>query len=72
MLKRLGDLFNTIRSITARFNRCLSACDDNNEALLAIIDFLDPIATILSDSITYLHGSSSGTQPLLRYTPREN
>ncbi|KAH8755898.1 hypothetical protein BGZ57DRAFT_1009101 [Hyaloscypha finlandica] len=59
MLKRLGDLFNTIRSITARFNRCLSACDDNNEALLAIIDFLDPIATILSDSITYLHGSSS-------------
>jgi hypothetical protein len=59
-LKRIGDLFNTMRSIMARFNRCLAACDDNNEALLAVVDFLDPIATILSDSIRYLHECSSG------------
>jgi hypothetical protein len=44
----------------ARFNRCLGACDDNNEALLAVVDFLDPVATILSDSIRYLHECSSG------------
>jgi hypothetical protein len=59
-LKRIGDLFNTIRTIMARFNRCLSSCDDNNEALLAVVDFLDPIVTILSDSIRYLHECSSG------------
>jgi hypothetical protein len=44
----------------ARFNRCLAACDDNNEALLAVVDFLDPTATILSDSIRYLHECPSG------------
>jgi hypothetical protein len=59
-LKRIGDLFNTMRSIMARFNRCLTTCDENNEALLAVVDFLDPIATILSDSIRYLHECSSG------------
>jgi tetratricopeptide (TPR) repeat protein len=58
-LKRIGDLFSTVRAIMARFNKCLAACDDNNEALLAVVDFLDPIATILSDSIRYLHECSS-------------
>jgi hypothetical protein len=48
------------------FTRCLNACDEPNEARIAVVDFLDPLATILTDSIVHLHKHSSGRQFLDR------
>ena len=43
----------------ALFNQCLAACDQVNEMLLIIVDFLDPLTAILVDSITYHEGDGS-------------
>lgn len=60
-LKRTADLLNKIRTVVFLFNQCLLSCDQVNEALLNIVDFLDPLTTILVDSITYLHKYASGS-----------
>jgi hypothetical protein len=46
------------------FTRCLDVCDKQNEgeARIAAIDFLDPLLYALTDSIDYLNGSSAGME----------
>ena len=50
------------------FNQCLEGCEQVNEALLATVDFLDPFALILIDSISYLHKCLSGQSRLMSRT----
>ena len=60
-LKRTCDLISRIRRAVELFNRCLEACDEDNEARIAIVDFLDPLIMILSDCVSYFHEYSSGS-----------
>ena len=59
-LKRITDLFYRIRTVVVLFNQCLDGCDESNEALLYIVDFLDPLTAVLIGSISYLHKCYSG------------
>jgi hypothetical protein len=43
-----------------QFTHCLDGFNNDHEALLSVVDILDPITTILSDSTQYLHKSTSG------------
>lgn len=54
-LRRTSDLMIKIRRTTEKFNRSLDVCDQSNEAVIAIVEFLDPIIIILTDSIAYYH-----------------
>lgn len=60
-LKRTCDLLDRIRKVVVLFNRCLEACDEPNEARIAVVDFMDPVIMILSDCISYFHEHSSGS-----------
>lgn len=60
-LKRTCDLLDKLRKVTALFIRCVEGCDEDNEARIAVIDFLDPIVTILTDCVVYFHRNVSGT-----------
>jgi hypothetical protein len=60
-LKRTADLLLRMRRIIELFNRCVDACDEDNETRIAMVDFLDPITIILTDSITYLRDCTSGS-----------
>jgi hypothetical protein len=53
-------LLNKIRTVVVLFNQCIASCDQVNEVLLNIVDFLDPLTVVLIDSITYLHKYASG------------
>jgi len=59
-LKRTTDLLHSIRRLVELFSRCLEVCDKQNEAeaRIAAIDFLDPLLYALTDSIDYLNGPS--------------
>jgi len=60
------DVLTRIRNVVARSNKILPFLDDDNEALIALVDFLDPCTVILVDLLAYLHHSSSGeTQHLV-------
>jgi hypothetical protein len=59
-LKRTADLLLRMRRIIELFNRCVDACDEDNETRIAMVDFLDPLTIILTDSITYLRDCTSG------------
>ena len=63
-LKQTTDLLHSIRRLAELFTRCLDGCDKQNEeeARIAAIDFLDPLLHALADSIDYLHGSSAGME----------
>ena len=54
-LRRTSDLMIKIRRVTETFNRSLENCDRSNEAVIAIVEFLDPFIIILTDSIAYYH-----------------
>ncbi|CZR55427.1 uncharacterized protein PAC_05315 [Phialocephala subalpina] len=58
-LKRTSDLLNKLRRLIELFTRCLDSCEEANESRIAAVDFLDPLIIILTDSIVYLHDSSS-------------
>lgn len=58
-LKRTADLLLRIRRVIELFNRCIAVCDEENESRIAMVDFLDPMTVILTDSITYLRDCSS-------------
>ncbi|KAH8602769.1 hypothetical protein B0O99DRAFT_587847 [Bisporella sp. PMI_857] len=57
-LKRTTETLSRLRNVVARFNKIVPMLDDANEALLAVVDFLDPCITILVDSVIYLHKCS--------------
>lgn len=46
------------------FNRCLEACEEANESRIAVVDFLDPVMVILSDTIEFLYACAEGQLPL--------
>ena len=55
---------HSVRRLVELFTRCLDVCDKQNEgeARIAAIDFLDPLLYALTDSIDYLNGSSAGME----------
>jgi hypothetical protein len=52
-------MLNKIRRSVELFNRCLDLCEEANESRIAVVDFLDPIMVILSDSATFFSACTS-------------
>lgn len=42
------------------FNQCVASCDEENEVLLNIVDFLDPLTVVLLDHHSFLQEQTSG------------
>jgi hypothetical protein len=53
-LVRTVDLFLKLRRSIDVFNRSILLCGEDNETRIAVVDFLDPVTNILTDSIAYL------------------
>ena len=56
-----------VKRITDLFNRCIKSCDEVNESRIAVVDFLDPLTTILTESTIYLRDFSSGKSYSYKY-----
>jgi hypothetical protein len=54
-LKRTTNFLLKLRRSTELFNRCLEVCEEDNEKRIAIVDFLDPVTVLLSDSINFIY-----------------
>lgn len=67
-LRKVIIVYMRLRRLVELFNENIEVCEQKDEARIATIDFLDPLLSILTDLIEYLHDSASGKS--LEFFPR--
>jgi hypothetical protein len=59
-LRRTSDALGKIRSVVSLFLKIIEQLEDTSEALITLVEFIDPITIILTDSLEYLRTHSTG------------